>query len=365
MRANYGPTLPTPSQRVGEPQKAPAGLRMGDFGPSYQQHSRPAALQLYRCDECSVTLPSAGGSLGHCPSCGGVLRDASTARAAGTGPDAGELSGAFFLNQMLAPGLLDLVSASADGPARPTDQNVLDDMPREKVEPYAQLVVVGPDGAEEPLLQLRGTGSTFGTPLDPTGVRGQLALADPVDGASALVGDVKGCIVLMWRGGCSFIEKVRNAQKAGAAACIVVQTAPAWPFTMADSKLQGADIDLPSLMVRSEDGEAVREALRAAAASGAELSAHAAARHSTCAICQDEMIATSVAVRLPCDHTFHEECLTKWLGKQHTCPTCRGKLPERNAPTPASGSEVGPREEFPEFGGARGAAGPASTSMYT
>lgn len=342
---------------------------MGDFGPAYQQpRATPPQLQLYRCEECSVTLPGAAvGSQGHCPSCGGVLRNASTAstaQAASHDLDEANTLAVAVLASILPPEMLD-VTASADGPARPTDQSVLADLPREKVEPYAQLVIAGSDGAEEPLLRLRGTGSTFGTPLDPTGVRGRLALADPVDGASALVGDVKGCVVLMWRGGCSFIEKVRNAQKAGAAACVVVQTAPTWPFTMADSQLQGADIELPSLMVRGEDGEAVREVLRAAAASGTELSAHAAAKHSTCAICQDEMIATSVAVRLPCNHTFHEECLTKWLGKQHTCPTCRGKLPERDAPTPTPGLEAGQSELFPDFGRARGARGPASTSMYT
>ena len=96
---------------------------------------------------------------------------------------------------------------------------------------------------------------------------------------------------------------------------------------------------------------------------GEPLSAEAVAKCSTCAICQEEMIATTDALKLPCGHCFHEECLTKWLGKQHTCPTCRAKLPERNAPAPAPAANVA-EPRFPDFGGARGA-GPASTSMYT
>jgi hypothetical protein len=262
------------------------------------------------------------------------------------------------LGNILAPDLLEALGASG-APSRPTDSAVIAELPREKIEPYAQLVVRPCDGdSEEPVLELRGTGSSFGNPL--SDVRGELALAEPLDGASELRGEYKGRLVLMWRGGCSFIEKVRRAQTAGALACVVVQTAAVWPFTMSDSKLQGGDIEIPSLMLKSEDGEALREAVQR----GAPLTAHALAKCSTCAICQEEMIATTEALKLPCGHTFHEDCLTKWLGKQHTCPTCRAKLPEKHAaPAPAPAAAAAPL--FPDFGGPRGRAGPASESMYT
>merc|ERR1740124_1061361 len=70
---------------------------------------------------------------------------------------------------------------------------------------------------------------------------------------------------LMWRGGCSFTDKVRRAQQAGAAACIVVQSAAVWPFTMSDTTMQGGDIEIPSLMLRGEDGETLRTAILYAA----------------------------------------------------------------------------------------------------
>ena len=47
---------------------------MGDFGPAYMSSSRPTA-QLYRCDDCSVTIPAGAASDDAlCPSCGGTLR---------------------------------------------------------------------------------------------------------------------------------------------------------------------------------------------------------------------------------------------------------------------------------------------------
>ena len=116
-------------------------------------------------------------------------------------------------------------------------------------------------------------------------------------------------------------------------------------------------------MIRGEDGETLRNAIAKATAAGAELSARASSKSFTCAICQEEMIATSDAVRLPCGHSYHEDCLTKWLTKQHTCPTCRAALPERSAPTADNAAAAEPR--FPDFGGPRGAAGPANPNMYT
>lgn len=38
-----------------------------------------------------------------------------------------------------------------------------------------------------------------------------------------------------------------------------------------------------------------------------------------CTIC----LETSTNIRLPCDHYFHEKCLTKWFEQQPTCPVCR------------------------------------------
>ena len=101
---------------------------MGDFGPAYMSSSRPtAASQLYRCDDCSITLPSGAASDdAHCPSCGGTLRSLGVGGTAppevpalaglngGGGPtvSAAEMA-SVVLSEILAPGLLESLGASA------------------------------------------------------------------------------------------------------------------------------------------------------------------------------------------------------------------------------------------------------------
>mmetsp|Transcript_16972 Transcript_16972/g.28718 ORF Transcript_16972/g.28718 Transcript_16972/m.28718 type:complete len:176 (-) Transcript_16972:210-737(-) len=32
-------------------------------------------------------------------------------------------------------------------------------------------------------------------------------------------------------------------------------------------------------------------------------------------------------IEMPCEHTFHQECLLPWLEQHNSCPTCRHELP--------------------------------------
>uniref|UniRef100_A0A7S4BD77 RING-type domain-containing protein n=1 Tax=Chrysotila carterae TaxID=13221 RepID=A0A7S4BD77_CHRCT len=236
----------------------------------------------------------------------------------------------------------------------------------------------GADDAGAALLELRGTGSTFGTLFAelPAPIEAELVVADPLDGASDFSNsaEVRGKVVLMQRGGCSFVDKVRRAQSAGAAAAVVIQTGDVWPFSMSDTQMQGTDVTLPSMMLSSRDGKKLQQLMAQVSASvpaagvggetcpasaapssasaaaaatstpcgnGAQSSAcaraaprvwvHISARdHRTaCAVCLNEMIASTLAVALPCKHVFHTECVREWLRKQHTCPSCRAKLPTK------------------------------------
>lgn len=54
--------------------------------------------------------------------------------------------------------------------------------------------------------------------------------------------------------------------------------------------------------------------------------------------------SSGVAITLPCEHSFHDDCIIQWLKTNGTCPVCRFSLveqpghsePERNPPTAAS-----------------------------
>ncbi len=41
-----------------------------------------------------------------------------------------------------------------------------------------------------------------------------------------------------------------------------------------------------------------------------------------CIICQDVMAAGDSACALPCSHSFHPRCLSRWLSFRPVCPLC-------------------------------------------
>ncbi|CAB9502068.1 protein ligase RNF181 [Seminavis robusta] len=45
-----------------------------------------------------------------------------------------------------------------------------------------------------------------------------------------------------------------------------------------------------------------------------------------CCICFEENNIHDKVVRLPCAHIFHSDCITDWLNRHCTCPTCRYEL---------------------------------------
>eukprot|EP00808_Paulinella_micropora_P010281 g60288.t1 len=46
-----------------------------------------------------------------------------------------------------------------------------------------------------------------------------------------------------------------------------------------------------------------------------------------CAVCKDEFQLDEEALRMPCMHIFHKDCLLPWLKLHNTCPVCRYELP--------------------------------------
>jgi hypothetical protein len=99
--------------------------------------------------------------------------------------------------------------------------------------------------------------ASFGAPLSESGVTGDVALANDgvgvvTNACEPLVNDVAGKIVLLDRGGCTFVIKVKNAQNAGAIGVVVADSIPGCP----PAGLGGTDptITIPSVRVSQSDG---------------------------------------------------------------------------------------------------------------
>jgi len=67
-----------------------------------------------------------------------------------------------------------------------------------------------------------------------------------------------------------------------------------------------------------------------------------------CAVCKDSFEVTQDTISLPCNHSFHDECILPWIKSSGTCPVCRFELvpqPKHNHGGPAgpsAGSGTGP-----------------------
>ena len=64
-----------------------------------------------------------------------------------------------------------------------------------------------------------------------------------------------------------------------------------------------------------------------------------------CAICMSPIGETDPVMTTPCHHSFHEECLSRWMEEQMVCPICRARLPggsTENAENPQPNTEDAP-----------------------
>jgi len=46
-----------------------------------------------------------------------------------------------------------------------------------------------------------------------------------------------------------------------------------------------------------------------------------------CTVCQEVYKSGDQAMKLPCNHLYHKDCILPWLESHNTCPTCRYELP--------------------------------------
>jgi hypothetical protein len=84
--------------------------------------------------------------------------------------------------------------------------------------------------------------------------------ANPTLGCNALVNgaQINGNIAVIERGTCYFVDKVKNAQNAGAIGVLMINNVPGTPIIMGGTD---ASITIPSVMISKADGVAILNAL--------------------------------------------------------------------------------------------------------
>lgn len=108
-------------------------------------------------------------------------------------------------------------------------------------------------------------GAAFGPLTTVAGLSGEIVLVNdasalPTEGCNPLVGFPTGAIALVDRGTCSFVQKVNNAQAAGATAVIVANNVAGVPSTMGGSD---PGITIPAVQVSQADGATIKAGLPA------------------------------------------------------------------------------------------------------
>lgn len=297
----------------------------------------PAAAAAAASDPM-VALSSLLSSLFAGAGAGGGAAAAATAAASGS---VGELGAGAAFEGLDAALLASLQGAASGTDDRPAAESAVAALQRIKVsDPTKDFPVQCSVRLHATGRELAAVPGAFSPPVPShalrSGVEGPAVWCDPADAATELknAAALKGAVAVVRRGVVSFAVKAHRAQAAGACAVLVVnQAGAAWPYTMTDSKGEAAGLRIPVLMVRTEDGDKLRDTV---------VSVNAAPTVSECAVCADAFCAGATAVVMPCAHVFHEDCLLPWLKRRATCPLCRAALPEADdADVPGDGAAEG------------------------
>ncbi|MGH8823517.1 MAG: PA domain-containing protein [Jiangellaceae bacterium] len=125
-----------------------------------------------------------------------------------------------------------------------------------------EVVIDGPSSAAG---AYQATHATFGPAVTTEGFSGDVVgvndgSAQPTRGCGPLVDFPDGAIALVDRGTCTFVQKVTNAQAAGAVAVIIANDTAAAPTPLSGT---GPDITIPSVMISQFDGNRIKAGLPA------------------------------------------------------------------------------------------------------
>ena len=69
-----------------------------------------------------------------------------------------------------------------------------------------------------------------------------------------------------------------------------------------------------------------------------------------CAVCLSAYEPSDTVIRVPCGHTFHEACVSRWLSQDPSCPTCRFQFLAATSGSDATASLHAPVATAPPAG---------------
>lgn len=89
---------------------------------------------------------------------------------------------------------------------------------------------------------------------------GSIVLANPLDACEASAGnfDSEKPFVLVKKGGCSYVTKVRNSEKYGASMVIIIDDAATGLMVMADDGF-GFTVNIPSVVIGEQNGKILEQ----------------------------------------------------------------------------------------------------------
>jgi hypothetical protein len=100
--------------------------------------------------------------------------------------------------------------------------------------------------------------ASFGAPLTKTGVTGNVVVAEPADGCTAITSAVAGQIAVIDRGTCEFGLKALNAQKDKAAAVIIANNQGGTVVIPMGPGAVGSKVKISAVMISQNDGAALK-----------------------------------------------------------------------------------------------------------
>lgn len=100
--------------------------------------------------------------------------------------------------------------------------------------------------------------AAFGEQLTKTGVTGDVVVAEPADGCTAITSAVAGKIAVIDRGSCEFGLKALNAQKAKAVAVIIANNQGGTTVIPMGPGAVGSKVKISAVMISQNDGAALK-----------------------------------------------------------------------------------------------------------